>query len=427
MNTNKIKYLFIGVLFTILVLPGWAQQNYKVGYVVNASGDTLKGRILLEAWKKAPEKIKFKATRYEGATSFSAIDIKSFSCEGRLFKSEILETIPGLGTLIKSSGQKSPRIFLEIVVMGEKSLYAYGLNNDNELLYYASENGYKNFAQDQATLTFQLSEYLTDVPKEELASTTNKRSDLVTAFMKYYSNQNSSPNLTYTKSRKEEKPKVDKSDQNEKISLRSIVESIVPKFKPGYIVTNEGDSIFGDVAFWSLDSNPKNVKFERSWLSNESVEYDPLDIKAFGSEKSHYRSAITEVEMSSQGMEDIHLYQDPNLKLETDTLFLETIVSGPKELHYLRTDDGRKLFYFTYNDQIRLLYYKIYYDFVDPSGGAGGVKSNLISSVVEVDKYKGQLNFYLGECKSIGKAMRRLEYNTTSLTNLYQKYYECMD
>src|ERR1700761_1482730 len=73
----KIHHFLLTLLFPASL---FAQSNYQPAYVINNSGDTLKGYINYRDWAKSPRTIKFKQDNKDpDAKTFSAADIKGFS------------------------------------------------------------------------------------------------------------------------------------------------------------------------------------------------------------------------------------------------------------------------------------------------------------------------------------------------------------
>ena len=182
---------------------------------------------------------------------------------------------------------------------------------------------------------------------------------------------------------------------------------------PAYIITNEKDTIDGFIDFKEWKINPNQILFKKS-SSDKGVNYSPINITEFSVSDEIYKSAIVKVEQSS--IKTNELSDNPVLKYKTDTVFLQAIITGKKELFFLKDNRGKDHFYIKEGSDYNWLIHKKYYRDVD---GKKLIATN--------NKYIGQLILYLDNCNSINSILSAATYDQNSLREVFQKYYECTD
>lgn len=182
-------------------------------------------------------------------------------------------------------------------------------------------------------------------------------------------------------------------------------------FVPGHIVQHSGDTLYGLIDYRNWEKNPKKVSF-KEMVGKESQHYTPLEITAFACEDEVYISAIIEAENSSLKTGNLSDSKAP--KLSIDTVFLQTIVKGKKDLYYYKLESGRDNFYIKNGTEIELLEHRRYFVHED---GKKVIKEN--------NRFLGQLSWYLSECKSTALDVKSAGYTKRDLLKLFNSYYEC--
>jgi len=202
-------------LSTICVLAFFGvsgQRNFKPAYVVNNSGDTVKGSIDYRHWDKNPERISFKGSN-GNTEEYLPLTIKGFFVEGNHYESAIVDVEQSptqLRDLDHSHALilKKDTVFLQKLIDGPKSLYGFVIKAAREQFYIRENNklellGFKKYMKDldpsatsfskefQGTNSIylnQLSLYCKDCPDamKFLEPVKYKRKDLITFFNKYY-------------------------------------------------------------------------------------------------------------------------------------------------------------------------------------------------------------------------------------------------
>lgn len=183
-------------------------------------------------------------------------------------------------------------------------------------------------------------------------------------------------------------------------------------FLPGYIIGNDGDTIYGEIHFADWEKSPIYIRFKPDPQSNE-YKYRPLDILEFSVAGDFYRSAVVEVEISPWDLQDLN--KDASFSFRTDNVFLRVLVSGKKSLYTFKPNIGKEQFYLGEDNGYELLLYKAYIKDVDGH-----------NNKVENNKFKGQLIYYLQDCPEIQQIVSNVKYFEKSLINVFIDYSRCI-
>jgi hypothetical protein len=186
-------------------------------------------------------------------------------------------------------------------------------------------------------------------------------------------------------------------------------------YLPGYIIRSNNDTLHGFIDYRNWERNPDKTNFRKT-PGEKEITYTPVDIKGLGVKDEVYQSAIIKKEISADNLNDLQFSSE--LVFETDTVFLQTVISGEKSLYFYSDNYGREQFYIKINSKYELLIHKKYLTIADGPYGKQDV-------VAENTKYMGQLAFYLQDCQSIQKYIRGLKYNKKNLEDLFIEYYNC--
>ncbi|UYZ57957.1 PorT family protein [Hymenobacter latericus] len=181
-------------------------------------------------------------------------------------------------------------------------------------------------------------------------------------------------------------------------------------YKPGYIVTQAGDTLRGQIDFQDWRRNPASVTF-RTGESAAAASYQPAQIRGFGAANQHFASAYVQVETSPRSL--ANLSSSPDFALRQDTLFVRPLIDGPKSLYSYVDADDNEHFYFRNGAALELLLYK---KFIRYAGSA--------KTVVPIENYKGQLAAYLGEFPGAQASLAAADYTRSRLEKLYAGYYK---
>jgi hypothetical protein len=191
-------------------------------------------------------------------------------------------------------------------------------------------------------------------------------------------------------------------------------------YRPGYVVSSQGDTVQGSIDYRNWLHNPRAISFRPSAQGVEHT-YKPLEIRAFGVAGDVYESAIVQIDVSPTPVGE--LSESPEPQLQADTAFIRALISGEKSLYLYHTTNQRgknEQLYIRKDGQWELLIYKKYIrkQTVDS-------QRNTQEFVTSNNRYIRQLASYLKECPTIQKKMGGLRYGGASLERLFHAYYQC--
>jgi hypothetical protein len=201
--------LFILLIFTFFALQcnTYAQENFIKGFVISSNGDTLRGLINYKNWEKNPRLVQFKIGNNDTKKSYSPNDIKGFGVNNVYYESAIVQlevTRNSTIYLIASEALeiKVDTLFLEAIIRGKKSLYAYKSDEIREQFYIKNGSNfdlliYKKYLKEKDNKTIitantsylgQLSMYLQDMSdlQSSLRSVDYTLESLKKLFNNYY-------------------------------------------------------------------------------------------------------------------------------------------------------------------------------------------------------------------------------------------------
>lgn len=133
-KTLKLKKLVLFSVWILFSYLSYSQENFLPGFVINNSGDTLKGFIDYRNWAINPKVVDFKSPATSHPTTFIPPDIKEFSVKDEIYVSGIVEvenTSIEENRLQYDSKLKITvdTIFLQTLLRRKKGLYYYMNNN----------------------------------------------------------------------------------------------------------------------------------------------------------------------------------------------------------------------------------------------------------------------------------------------------------
>ncbi|TSD64545.1 PorT family protein [Inquilinus sp. KBS0705] len=140
-----MKYFYTLLIFSLIPSFLLAQRNYKPGYIVSLSGDTIKGSIDYREWDNNPKSITFKSIgKAEG--KYAVNNIKAFGVDKaeyfERFVTIVSQNPVGVGNITVQAEIKNltDTLFLKIISKGSKvTLYTY--TDKIKTRYYIAESG----------------------------------------------------------------------------------------------------------------------------------------------------------------------------------------------------------------------------------------------------------------------------------------------
>jgi len=146
-NLTNMK-LFYFIISTCILTPllALSQSNYREGYIIKNSGDTVRGYINYQEWNKSPHAVEFKSNADNSAQQYSPASIKGFGMWK--FKSYIsyvgpvttgrLNTLMSLSTVLDTSVRQEST-FLRVISRGPNVTLLYH-DDDIKYRYFILEN-----------------------------------------------------------------------------------------------------------------------------------------------------------------------------------------------------------------------------------------------------------------------------------------------
>jgi hypothetical protein len=202
------------------------------------------------------------------------------------------------------------------------------------------------------------------------------------------------------------------------ISFAFICSFAQKNFQPGTIVTISGETQPGEIDYKNWISNPSTITF-RSDKRSPSKSYGVDDLASFEVAGTRYKRAVIDLFNRVDNLN--YLSYDDTLVAHTDTVFLLTIISGPKSLYqYI---DNVSHFYIGNGDDFEFLQYKKYKVrkevFI-----ADVVYTPMNQEYVATNRgFVSQLRTYLNDC-SINIA-NDVRYDLDALKSIFASYYDC--
>jgi len=187
-------------------------------------------------------------------------------------------------------------------------------------------------------------------------------------------------------------------------------------FQPGYVIQNNGDTLRGYIDYRFSGRNPETIRF-KSTNSGNIQQCTPLTIKEFFVSNELFRSAIVELETSSDHND--YLKADPKPEIGIDTVFLQALFIGQKSLFYLCDNVRKDHFYILRDTVYELLIYKRYLK-SQPGNKEGA------TTVVKNLRFQGQLINYLKDCPSIYSTLSTSNYKKYDMRKLFLTYANCV-
>ncbi|MCB0429774.1 MAG: hypothetical protein H6585_07525 [Flavobacteriales bacterium] len=188
------------------------------------------------------------------------------------------------------------------------------------------------------------------------------------------------------------------------------------QYQPGYIITNEGDTIKGKVDIGPRNKSLTSIHFVINGLERVDT-YNTTDIAAFGTEGQVYKSASFDID--PQPTETSLLTFNKDQSMLHSRGFVREVASGPKSL-YTFTDNTFKKHYYIHTDSTYDLLvfrrFKVYKNKTGAQGSTIGIGEN--------KAYVSQLMVYFAGCPAVVNKLNNTLYNERSLASVFATYYE---
>ena len=177
--------------------------------------------------------------------------------------------------------------------------------------------------------------------------------------------------------------------------------SVYSQFRPGYVITNDNDTISGEINFEGSVKNTDHCTFRQFSDSTEHI-YKPGDIKAFRFNEGKY-----------------FISYDLNIDGKIQKVFLEWLIKGRASILTYSPPSLQSRFYILLdNDSLYEL-----------KNSTGVVYRQGYSYEVNKKEYIGALKYYFNDCPSLFPKINNVAYSEKSLINIAKQYHEktCKD
>jgi hypothetical protein len=145
------------------------------------------------------------------------------------------------------------------------------------------------------------------------------------------------------------------------ILLAPLFSSAQNNYKPGYVVTLNGDTVKGYINYREWDKNPKNISFKKD-LTATAEEFTPENTGAFGITGFEYFKSCT-VPISQAQVETGNLKVGVDSSYITANVFLRVLTVGGNVSVFSYEDDIKTRYYILEHGRVQPaeLIYRIYY------------------------------------------------------------------
>ena len=183
------------------------------------------------------------------------------------------------------------------------------------------------------------------------------------------------------------------------------------KYINGYVITLSNDTLHGYINYNNRKATPNQILFKETLAGSDMV-FTPGSITEFRAAGEVFRSVIVKIDYGSNKKNELTL--SPDSQFDIDTVFLQAIILGEKELYLLRDTTGNEKYYINQDFKYIWLKHKKYLK-----------KENGKTFTVSNNKYIGQLLLYLRNCSSINPLISETDYNYKDLLKVFFYYYDC--
>ena len=197
------------LIFCFALLPLTAQNNWSSATLVKTEGDTLRGLIDFQNWRKNPSRIQFRSTSQATQESFGPLDLQSFwvpeesvHFQGAVVEVDFSPFATQQLTVDQQADFRLDTVFLRSVFLGAVNLYFLrdrdtkehfflqrpgGAIEELQYLRYLEEVGGKKVVKTKDIYKTQLLEYLGDCPaaRNLIAGVRYREQDLLEILLAY--------------------------------------------------------------------------------------------------------------------------------------------------------------------------------------------------------------------------------------------------
>ena len=183
-------------------------------------------------------------------------------------------------------------------------------------------------------------------------------------------------------------------------------------FEPGTIINANNKPVKGFILKQKTNDTPQFIRFKET-KNGQSITLNPRNILGFKMANDFFFRGVVKVNRMAL---DTHPVKDnSSITLADDTVFLQALVLGDKNLYYIKKDNKEYFYYLKDNHFIKLDYKTYIKDPENPEH-----KFTLTNN-----KYQSQLIKYLSDCPALNESVFSMKYRKNAFIKIYQKYYDC--
>ncbi len=185
-------------------------------------------------------------------------------------------------------------------------------------------------------------------------------------------------------------------------------------YKPGYIITNEGDTIKGKLLNKNWSFNPAQISMQSG--TGKLHEYTPAQIQLFFVQPDeYYVSAQVDLDVTPINVEHLILENQPIIKKDT-AVFLRVLVRGPMSLYSMHDVEHKRHYFIQYKEEpITELINFVY-----------KMPVNGNPQKVTLSKYRNQLKTYFTKCRKLLKDVSELDFTRKHLQRTVEAFNSCV-
>ena len=176
-------------------------------------------------------------------------------------------------------------------------------------------------------------------------------------------------------------------------------------YQSGSVVMLAGETLKGEINYKNWKKTPEKILFRKDPTS-PAVSYGVNDISSFSVSDDVYKRAIVDIVEREDELNKLRI--GDSFPTRTDTVFLLTVVSGPKAL-YNYTDNVDHFYISNDDGSFQLLNYRKFRD------------QEL--NVATIRFYISQLKTYFKNCSVVNN---NLKYKSWELEKTFLSYYDCI-
>ena len=185
----------------------------------------------------------------------------------------------------------------------------------------------------------------------------------------------------------------------------------------GYVVTNEGDTLRGQIDNRDWRVSPTEITFQSQ--VGQTRNYVPADLREFYIQPTHERflGRVLAIDAVPFGLDELLQIDSPtqvaaHQQQRTEPVFLRVLTEGPTRLLFYQGKTDKPHFFLEKEGQIQELINQRFL-----LSGTAALFSNAF--------YKDQLISYLADCPQLRNRIANLDYNQVQLANLLTAYNRC--